>query len=130
MSAPTGQIWTVLPAEVRGEGVVREDGHLHLLAPADEVDLGLAGDLGGEAGAAAALDAALPVEQHQLGDGDGLFEVPLLLEEPALARPVGEGLVLERALPALVAHRAVERVVDEEELEHPVLGLLHLGPRW
>ena len=87
---------------------------------------GLAGHLGGEAGAAAALDAALAVEQHQVGDGDGLLEVALLLHEPALARPVGQGLVLEGALAALVAHRAVQRVVDQEELEHPVLGLLHL----
>ena len=33
-------------------------------------------------------------------------------------------LVLQRALAALVAHRAVERVVDEQELEDAVLGLL------
>ena len=40
--------------------------------------------------------------------------------------PVGERLVLERALAALVADRAVERVVGQQELEHAVLGLLHL----
>ena len=112
--------------EVRGEGQLGEGVDLELLAPADEVDLGLAGHLVGEPGAPAALDAALAVEQHQLGDGDGLLEVALLLDEPGLARPVGQGLVLQRALAALVAHRAVERVVDQQELEHPVLGLLDL----
>ena len=40
--------------------------------------------------------------------------------------PVGQGLVLQGALAALVAHRAVERVVDQQELEDAVLGLLDL----
>ena len=43
-----------------------------------------------------------------------------------LARAVGQRLVLQRALAALVADRAVERVVGQQELEHAVLGLLHL----
>ena len=68
---------------------------------------------------------ALPVEKHEVADRDRLFVVALLLDEPALARTVAERLVLQRALAALVAHRAVERVVDEEELEDAVLGLLH-----
>jgi hypothetical protein len=60
--------------------------------------------------------------------------VPLLLDEAALARSVGERLVLQRALAALVSDRAVERVVDEQELEDAVLGLLReagwrAGPR-
>jgi hypothetical protein len=99
--------------EVRGEGELGERVHLQGLRPPDEVDLGLARHLVGEAGAPAALDAALPVEQHQLGDGDGLLEVALLLDETRLARAVGQGLILEGALAALVAHRAVERVVDQ-----------------
>jgi hypothetical protein len=79
-----------------------------------------------EAGAARALDAALAVEQDQLADLDGLDEVALLLDEAGLARAVSQGLVLQRALAALVADRAVERVVGQQELEHAVLGLLHL----
>jgi len=50
--------------------------------------------------------------------------VALLLDEAALAGPEGVRVVLEGALPALVAHRAVERVVDEQELQDAVLGLL------
>ena len=57
------------------------------------------------------------------GDGDRLGPVALLLDEAALARPVGERLVLQRALAALVADGAVQRVVDEQELEHPLLRL-------
>ena len=110
--------------EVGGERLGREGGHLDRLAPAGEVDEGLARHLVGEAGATGALDAALAVEQHEVRNGNGLLEVPLLLDEPALARTVGQGLVLERALAALVTHRAVERVVGQQELEHAVLRLL------
>ena len=38
-----------------------------------------------------------------------------------------EGVVLQAALAGLVADRAVEGVVDEEELHHPLLRLLDLG---
>ena len=93
-------------------------------APA-EVDERVAGDLGGEARAAAALDAALAVEQHEVADRDRLLEVPLLLDEARLAGTERERLVLQRALAAAVAHRAVERVVDQQELEHAVLRGLH-----
>ena len=75
----------------------------------------------GEARAAAALDAALAVEQHEVADRDRLLEVALLLDEARLARAERERLVLQRALAAAVAHRAVERVVDQQELEHAVL---------
>ena len=110
--------------EVGGEGQLGEDPDLQQLAAANEIDLGLPRDLVGEAHTAAALDAALAVEQHELRDGDRLLEVALLLDEARLAGAVGEGLVLQRALAALVAHRAVEGVVDEQELEDAVLGLL------
>ena len=111
-------------AEVGLERLRREGRDLDRLAAPGEVDLRFAGHLGREAGAACALDAALAVEQHEVADGDRLLEVALLLNEAGLARAVGQGLVLQRALAALVAHRAVERVVGQEELQHPVLGLL------
>ena len=111
-------------AEVAGERVVGEGVDLRLVAAVLEVDERVAGHVLGEAGAAVAEDAALAVEGHEVADRDRLLEVALLLDEPALARAVGHRLVLERALAALVAHGAVERVVDEQELEHAVLGLL------
>ena len=50
-----------------------------------------------------------------------------MLGEAGLAATVGHGLVLQGALAALVADRAVQRVVDEQQLHHPVLGLLGDG---
>ena len=98
--------------------------HLGLVAALREADQRVAGDLVGEAGAAVAQDAALAVEQHEVADRDRLLEVALLLDVAALARAVAERLVLQRALAALVAHRAVERVVGEQQLEHALLGPL------
>jgi hypothetical protein len=113
--------------EVRRERVIGEGVDLGAVAAVLEVDQRVAGHVLGEPGAAVAEDAPLPVEVDVVGDGDRLLVVPLLLDEPALARAEGHGVVLEGALAALVAHRAVERVVDEQELEDPVLGLLHPG---
>ena len=124
--APTGQICTVLPLKYEENGSVGKVATSTLLAPPGEVDLGLPGHVGGEPGAARALDTALTIEQHQVRDGDRLLEVALLLDEPALARTVGQGLVLQRALAALVADGTVERVVGQQELQHPVLRLLDL----
>ena len=45
----------------------------------------------------------------------------------AFGRPEAVGEILERTLAALVAHRAVERVVDQQELEHAGAGLHHFG---
>ena len=93
------------------------------------MDQRVAGDLVGEAGAAVAQDAALAVEQHEIADRDRLLEVPLLLDVAALARTVAERLVLQRALAALVAHRAVERVVGEQQLDDAFLRLRDRGAR-
>ncbi len=111
--------------EVRRERLVRKREHLCLVAPTREADQRVAGDLAREPGAPIAQDAALTVEEDEVADRDRLLEVALLLDEPALPRPVRHRLVLERALAALVAHGAVERVVDQQELEDAVLRLLH-----
>ena len=49
----------------------------------------------------------------------------LLFNKPCLSRPVRQGLVLQGALATLVANRAVQRVVRQEELQHPILRLFH-----
>ena len=109
--------------EVRVEGLLGEVQDLRAIAAIDEVDQGVAGDLVGESRAARALDAALAVEQHEIRERNGLREVALLFDEPRLARTERERLVLQGAFAAAVAHRAVERVIDEQELEHAVLDL-------
>ena len=87
----------------------------------------------GEPGAAGAQHAALAVQQHLGGDVDRLGERALDVLEPGLAAAVGHRLVLQRALAALVADRAVQRVVDQQQLHHALLRLVgdrggELGP--
>jgi hypothetical protein len=53
-----------------------------------------------------------------------LLEVALGLDEARAPAAPAEGDVLQRALAALVAHRAVERMVDEQELDDRLLRLL------
>ena len=124
VSAPTGQIWTVLPEKYDENGSSGKVLTSVWLPRSDEVDQLVAGDLVGEARAAVAEDAALAVEQHVIADRDRLLEVALGLDVAALAGAVAERLVLERALTALVADRAVERMVGEQQLEHPFLDAL------
>src|SRR5207244_6562263 len=91
--------------------------------------VGLA-DLLAEAHAAVAADAALAIDRDERGQRQGLDEVALGLDEARAPAAPAEGDVLERALAALVAHRAVERVVDEQELDDGLLRLAHaLGLR-
>ena len=86
-------------------------------------ELGDAGDFGGEADAARAVDAAV----H-----DVLTSGPMYLSSTArlfswIARAVdaeGHRLVLQVALAALVADRAIERMVDQQELHHAFARLL------
>src|SRR5207244_7219559 len=73
--------------------------------------------------AAVAEDAALAVECDQRRHRDRLLERALRERHARVAGPVAEGQVLQRALAALVADRAVERMVDEDELERGVLRL-------
>ena len=51
----------------------------------------------------------------------------LVLEIAAAVEAIGHRLVLQIAFAALVADRAVERMVDEQEFHHAVARLLRLG---
>src|SRR5262249_26831008 len=51
-----------------------------------------------------------------------LDEMALGLDEARGAATPAEGDVLQRALTALVADRAVQRMVDQQELDHSLLG--------
>ncbi|GAA5615746.1 hypothetical protein Spla01_06963 [Streptomyces platensis] len=114
--------------EVRLEGVALSGADLLEGAALDEFDHRVAGDLVAEAGAARAEHTALTVQQHLCGDRHRLLERPLPALEARLRVADLHRLVLERALTALVADRAVQRVVDQQQLHHPALGLLgHRG---
>ena len=96
-------------------------------ATALEGDEGIAGDLVGEAHAALAQDAAVAVEQNVAGQaqrlGKGAFDIGEAGGGPGAGGHELDGLVLQGALTALVAHRAVQRVVDQEELHGAGLRL-------
>ena len=74
------------------------------------------------ADAAPAEYAALLVQHDRVGDVVVLFGEPLRFDQLADARPKAHRLVLQWALAALVADRAVERVIEQDEGE---IGLLH-----
>jgi hypothetical protein len=76
-----------------------------------------------EARAAVTEDAALAVERDQRRHGDRLVDRELRERHPRVPGPVAEGQVLQRALAALVADGAVERMVHEDELERRLLPL-------
>src|SRR5206468_1901142 len=100
-----------------------ERGDLAAISPIDDVDLRVAVDVAHEAHAARAQNAALTIE-HQ-----GRPEVDVTLDavtvkyppgefHPALVGPERIREVLQRTFAAFVAHRTIERVIDEQELEH------------
>ncbi len=93
---------------------------LEVLAAPHAAKLMGAGDLAGEAHTARAMDAARHV------GGDQRTEIlvghhTLALDESADRAAIAHRHVLQLALAALVADRAVERMVDEQELHHVAL---------
>ena len=54
----------------------------------------------------------------------GLGKVRLTSVEAGVGAAVGHRLVLQRAFAALVADRAVQRMVDQQQFHHAVLGLV------
>jgi len=108
--------------QLRVDGLLDEGHDLGVLAAEGLAEFHLAGDLGGEADAARAVDAARHVGRHQRAE--------VLVEDDALLflvargrRAIADREVLQLAFAALVADRAVERVVDQQELHHALLGL-------
>src|SRR6185436_9025779 len=108
---------------------VLERGDLGPRAAVDRDELAVLRDALGEPRAPVAEDAALAVERDVRRDRDRLVGRELLERHPCAAGAGAERQVLERALAALVANRAVERVVDEDELERRVLTLGRLARR-
>ena len=110
--------------QLRGQRLLEIGGDLHVLAAADGAELRHARHLGREADAARALDAAVHRRLDQRAE-ILVLDGALVLLEAAGVDAVGHRLVLQVALAALVADRAVERVIDEQELHHPFARLLH-----
>ena len=102
---------------------------LHVLAAAGGAELLDAGDVLAEAHAARAVDAARHVGGHQRAEVLVLHHALALVEARRVAAEAHRE-ILQLALAALVADRAVERMVDEQELHRRLLradGLRRLG---
>ena len=108
---------------------------LAAVAAVDDVDLRVAVDVAHEPHAARAEDAAVAVQHQRRPEVDvGLHAVAVELAarkfHPALVGPELVGEILKRTLAAFVAHRTVERVIHEQELEHAGARVDDfLGPR-
>ena len=107
--------------EVAAVGLVLEGRDDRLRAAVDGDEQPILRDLLAEPRAAVAEDAALAVERDQRRDRDRLLEGSLREHHSRRPGAVAERQVLQRALAALVADRAVQRMVDENELERRVL---------
>src|ERR1700733_2058326 len=99
-------------------------GDFHVLAAADGAELRHAGDLGGEADATRALDAAVHRSLDQRAE-IFVFNRTFVLAVAAAVHAIGHGLVLQIAFTALVADRAVERMIDQQKLHHAFTRLAH-----
>src|SRR4030095_2737264 len=88
----------------------------------DDVDLGVSVDVTHETDATRAENAAVAVQHQRRTEVDVRLDAfavkyPPRKIHPAFSGPKGVGEILERALASFVAHGAIERVIDEEELE-------------
>src|SRR5271169_1665350 len=95
---------------------------LHVLAASGGAQLLDPGNFGQKADATRAMDAAGHVGFDQRAEilvADGA----LVLFEPAAVEAVRHRLILQIAFAALIADRAIERMINEEELHYPLLCL-------
>ena len=112
--------------QLRGHRLFEIGRDLHVLAAADGAELGHAGNFAGEADAARAVDAARHDRLDQRAD-IFLLDRALVLGVARGVHAIGHGLVLQIALAALVADRAIERMIDQQELHHAFARLAHHG---
>ena len=110
--------------QLRLHGMLQIRRDLHILAAPDHADILDAGHFLGKAHAAGAVDAA---GHHRLDDGAHIFlgHRALVKLEAAHTLAIGHRLVLQIALTALIADRAIERMVDQQEFHHAFAGVLH-----
>ena len=110
--------------QFRGQRRLQIGGDLHVLAAAGRAHFGHAADFGGEADAARALDAAVHRGLDQRAE-ILVLDRALVFGEAAGVDAVAHRLVLQVALAALVADRAIQRMVDQQEFHHAFARLLH-----
>src|SRR5690242_3963156 len=92
-----------------------------------ETESVVADDVLGEPDATRTQDTTLIVEHDARAEINRLGLVNLRFDEPAGRLAVVHRIFLKFAFAGLVADRAVERMVDEQELEHAFTHLLRRG---
>ena len=110
--------------EIRLERLARGDTDLLVRTAFQQLDERITSDLIREPGAARTQDAAFTVQQNLGRDIDRFGEGSLDILEAGLRAPVGHRLILQRAFTTLVADRAVQRMVDQQQLHHALLRLV------
>ena len=113
-----------VPRQIGKHAPLEIGGDLHVLATADGAELLHARDLGHETHTARAVDAAI----HEGADQRPeifVLDRALVVLEAAGVEAVGHGLILQIAFAALVADRAVERMIDQQEFEHAFACFSH-----
>ena len=100
---------------------------LHRFAAPRRAELLDPGDLGQKTDAARAMDAAVHAGRDQ-GAQILVAHRSLVFLETAAVEPVGHRLVLQIALPALIADRAIERMIDQQHF-HDAVARLDRGRR-
>tara|TARA_Y100000589_G_scaffold84771_1_gene78723 strand:- start:179 stop:481 length:303 start_codon:yes stop_codon:yes gene_type:complete len=86
-----------------------------------EVDEGVTCDLVGKSSASIAKDAAFAVKMNKVGNWYWFFIVALFFHKTRLAWPISHCLILKGTLPALVAYRAIQRVVNQKKFKDSFL---------
>ena len=97
---------------------------LHVFAAADRAHVARAGDFRGESHAARAMDAAIHRGAHERAD-IFVFDRALILGEARGIDAEGHGLILQIAFAALIADRAIERMIDEQKFHHAMARFFH-----
>ncbi len=101
-------------------------GDLGILAASSLTHLHDPGHLGGKTHTARARDATRHMGLDQRAKVQILAR-PLWFAIAAEIYPIGHGLILQIAFSALIADRAIKRMVDEQKLHHPLAGLFDHG---
>ena len=112
-----------IAGQFAGQRTFEIGGDLGIFAAEQHAHLRRARDLVRKADAARALDAA---GHRRLDDRSHIFvfDRALVFVIAAVPATISHGLVLKIAFAALVADRAIERVVDEQKLHHAFARLL------
>ena len=112
-----------IAGQFAGEGLFQIGGDFHVLAAAGGAQIGHARDFGGEAHAAGALDAAGHDGLDQRAHIFVFDRALVLVEAVERGAAIAHRLVLQIAFAALVADRAIQRMIDQQEFHHPFARL-------